>query len=106
MATIGLQARTIGQLGAVMAEERSRVFGVVRGAVFTVAGLADMAHSEVSQALDVGGAQQRRNALPVPGGIQARGSRLVRRWTMPADHHLEVMARRVARAAKASDRES
>ena len=96
------QACTIGQLGAVMADERSRLCGVVRGTAFTVVGLADAVRSQASPVLGgICGDGERSDAPAAPGGLRARGSRVVRRWATAPDNHMEVMARKVARAAKA-----
>ena len=86
-----------------MADERSRFCGVVRGTAFTVVGLADAVQSQASHVLGgIRGDGQRSDEPAAPGGLNARGSRVVRRWATPPDNHMEVMARRVARAAKAT----
>jgi hypothetical protein len=90
-----------------MAQERSRVFGVVRGTVLTVVGLADAVQSQASQVLGGSSGDGRRSdTQAAPGGLQARGSRVVRRWATPPDNHMEVMAQRVARTAKASSEDA
>jgi hypothetical protein len=101
----------LGFLGAAhmaMADERGRLVGVLGGTLFTAAGLTDVAFSHTTQALSrVGGLVRRSDLLDVARDghldVKRRGSLLVRRWTAPPDQHLEALARRVERAARADD---
>jgi len=91
-----------------MADAGGRAVGALNGVLYTVAGVTDLMLSHAHQVLTGVQCAVRRSDLcdvarDAHDDVMARGSLLVKRWTVPPDQHLEALARRVAVALAAED---